>query len=384
MKPSQNAPKLLFILLAIVTALFSIASAVLMTEPGQSLNLPREWIVTYYDNHWLLIACNLALLGWLWVLNEKHHFWHRILLSLASVGVVICIVSANFLLAAFFPPAQYDANYVTVAEADKILSDQEVVYAVEINGDVKGYPRTHLEIPHIAGANIGGEEVVMTFCALSNLPVVYNQDIGHGKSELGILIQAHNNLVMVDRQSGELIQQITGEAEFSDQTALQSYPNDMMSWASFKTLYPDGEVFIYKFDRVVDDLLMTLFEAPMKKQFSEEYGPIFPTLDLADTRLTNKEQIWGVNLGDAQVAFTERFLKSNPVYAFDLAGKQLLVNYDPTHRIVSLYDQPDEATMAEIAQTGQLPTQDLTKLPMHNGVFWMVWSHWFPSTELYN
>ena len=83
---------------------------------------------------------------------------------LASAGVVICIIAANFLLAAFFPAYQYGANYVTVAEADKLLSDDEIIYAVEINGEARGYPRKHLEIPHIAGAEIGGEEVVMTFC----------------------------------------------------------------------------------------------------------------------------------------------------------------------------------------------------------------------------
>ena len=135
-------------------------------------------------------------------------------MTLASFGVVICIVAANFLLPVFFPSYQYGATYISVTEADAILDDGDVIYAVEIEGDVRGFPRKHLEIPHIAGDTIGGIDVVMTFCALSNLPVVIEQDFGYGESDLGILIQTHNNLVMVDRNSCELIQQITREPEF--------------------------------------------------------------------------------------------------------------------------------------------------------------------------
>lgn len=108
---------------------------------------------------------------------------------------------------------------------------------------MRGYPRHHLEIPHIAGATIGGKDVVMTFCGLSNLPVVYDQDMGSGRTDLGVLSQTHNNLLMVDRESNELIQQITGRTEFSDKR-LKTYANTMMTWENFKRAYPEAGVFI--------------------------------------------------------------------------------------------------------------------------------------------
>jgi hypothetical protein len=152
-------------------------------------------------------------------------------MTLASIGVILCLIGANFHLPAFFPSAQDGATYVTVAAADECLDGNSIIYAVEINGDVRGYPRKHLEIQHIAGDTIGGEEVAMTFCALSNLLVVIDQNVNDDKMDLGILIQTHNNLLMVDNNSGELIQQITGTGEFSG-TLVQTYPNDMMTWAS--------------------------------------------------------------------------------------------------------------------------------------------------------
>ena len=385
MTQEKSGPTTVFLTLAVVTAIFSIFLAVLMTEPGQSLNLPREWVVGYYANRWFFIVINLVLLAALWWLNNKYQFWRRIWMVLASTGVILCIIAANFMLPTLFPAYQHDANYVTVAEADELLSDDAVIYAVEINGETKGYPRKHLEIPHIAGANIGGEEVVMTFCGLSNLPVVYDQDIGHGRSDLGVLLQTHNNLLMVDRESGELIQQITGNAEFAGKK-LKTHPNTMMSWANFKRLYPDAEVFIYEFNRALDGILEALFEGPMEKQFSEEHGAIFPTLAMEDNRLPNKEEIWGLDTGSEQAAFTRDFLQENPTFQFNLGGNEYVIAYNAEYDAVNLFERSIDGRVIDVENidiSGQTSAGKLSKVPLHNGVFWMIWAHWFPDTKVF-
>ncbi|MCW8328402.1 DUF3179 domain-containing protein [Photobacterium sp. SDRW27] len=386
MSQATSTQKLLFLVVAVITAAFSIFSAVLMTEPGQSLNLPRSWVVTYFQYRWFFIGLNVFLLAYLWYLHISLKVWSRFWMNLASVGVIICIIAANFLLTAFFPSYQYDANYVSITEADQILNDNDVIYAVEINGDVRGYPRAHLEVPHIAGDNIGGKDVVMTFCALSNLPVVIEQDIGFGQSDLGILIQTHNNLVMVDRNSGELIQQITRAPEFSEAEVI-SHPNTMTTWKSFKEIYPQATVFIYEFNRALDTLLLALFEGPMEKQFSNEHGAIFPTLDMNDDRLPTKELVWGFDFGDVQAAFTRTFAQNNPIYQFELNGHPLVLVYDEKHDIVNLFDgvlNDAPAEFESIDFRGETENGKLNQLPLHNGVFWMVWSHWYPSTQVFN
>ena len=342
-------------------------------------------MVGYYANRWFFIVINLVLLAALWWLNNKYQFWRRIWMVLASTGVILCIIAANFMLPTLFPAYQHDANYVTVAEADELLSDDAVIYAVEINGETKGYPRKHLEIPHIAGANIGGEEVVMTFCGLSNLPVVYDQDIGHGRSDLGVLLQTHNNLLMVDRESGELIQQITGNAEFAGKK-LKTHPNTMMSWANFKRLYPDAEVFIYEFNRALDGILEALFEGPMEKQFSEEHGAIFPTLAMEDNRLPNKEEIWGLDTGSEQAAFTRDFLQENPTFQFNLGGNEYVIAYNAEYDAVNLFERSIDGRVIDVENidiSGQTSAGKLSKVPLHNGVFWMIWAHWFPDTKVF-
>jgi hypothetical protein len=387
MNTATSRQHTLFIVTAFVTAAFSIFSAVLMTEPGQSLNLPREWVVTYYQYHWLCIGLNIGLLALLWYLHITLKIWSRLWMLLASAGVVICIVAANFLLAVFFPSAQHQATYVSQTEANAILEDESVIYAVEINNEVRGYPRSHMEIPHIAGDNIGGKDVALTFCALSNVPVVIEQDIGLGQpSDLGILIQTHNNLVIVERNTGELIQQITMEPEFTD-AKIVTHPNTMMTWKNFKKAYPTASVFIYPFDRAVDKFLVNLFNAPMKQQFNRELGPIFPTLDMQDQRLNPKEQVWGFSNGTSQLVFTRTFAQENPDYRFELDGQPLVLVYDKVYDVVNLFSrevngQPHD--FQHIDFRGVTETGQLQQLPMHNGVFWMVWSHWYPDTQVFN
>ncbi len=72
MREESSKPNGLFIALAFVTAFVSIFSAVLMTEPGQSLNLPRDWVIGYHSSKWLFIVLNLALLVALWLMHLRY------------------------------------------------------------------------------------------------------------------------------------------------------------------------------------------------------------------------------------------------------------------------------------------------------------------------
>jgi hypothetical protein len=160
----------------------------------------------------------------------------------------------------------------------------------------------------------------------------------------------------------------------------------MMSWGSFKKLYPDAEVFIYEFNRPIDSILQALFEGPMERQFSEEHGPIFPTLALEDDRLPNKEQIWGLDAGDEQAGFTEAFLKENPIFEFTLGGKAYVIVYYFEFDAVSLFERSVNGRVVEIDQIdfdGQTSAGKLPKAPLHNGVFWMIWTQWFPDTKVF-
>lgn len=161
----------------------------------------------------------------------------------------------------------------------------------------------------------------------------------------------------------------------------------MMSWGNFKSVYSDAEVFIYEFNRPVDSLLQALFEGPMEKQFSEEHGPIFPTLAMKDDRLLNKEQIWGLDANNEQAAFTKAFLKKNPIFQFSLGGREYVISYNAEFDAVNLFDRSIDGRVINVEYIdiyGQTVAGKLTKSPLHNGVFWMIWAQWFPNTKVFD
>lgn len=375
------AIKLTYTALTLSCAGLAIFAAVLMTEPGQMLNLDRGWVVGYFRYRWLYGGVVTALLVAIVFMGFHYKIWRPIYLLMAVLGVLFALYSANALLDQFFPSMHKTANYISVMEADGLLQDEEIVYAVEINEEAVAYPRRFMEIPHVAGREFGDKRVAMTFCGLSNLPVVYDTQMGGKETNLGILIQTHNNLVLYDQNSGEVIQQITGKTEFGA-PQMRTYANQMMSWKTFKSIYPEGEVFEYKFDRWIDGVLLKLFDDGMKKQFDPSQGPMFPTLRLDDTRLPLKEQIWGLNINGEQMAFSRSFFDKQPVYNATVGGQNIVLSYSAEYDTLGIFKRNSETGVRQVDVYGRTGSTKLERVPSYNGVFWMVWSHFFPDTAV--
>ena len=61
--------------------------------------------------------------------------------------------------------------------------------------------------------------------------------------------------------------------------------------------------------------------------------------------------------------------------------------YDEDHDIVNLFDGSIDGQLVDFESVdfrGVTENGQLVQLPMHNGVFWMVWSHWYPDTQVYD
>lgn len=375
----------LFIFLTIIALLFSVYGAVIMTETGQANNINRSWVIFYYQYNWLFALISLLSLAILIGLNEQYKLWKKSFLVLCSFIVVGGLLVANLMVPMMFPDRQHDALYISISEADKLLKEKERVYAVEINGDAVAYPRRFIGLPHIAGTNIGGQDIVMTYCGLSGLPVVFSETYNGQPTKFEVLGQTHNNLLLVERNSGELIQQISGVTEFS-QSKLDTYANQEMSWGTYKKLYPNGRVYLYKFDRVIDGKLIASFKPKLKKQFDPEQGPLFPTLALKDKRLNNKARVWGIVANNKQAAYTKSYLQTMPLINTKIGDIPIVVYYDKELDIVSFFKREINGKAVEITKIdtyGNSPQGKLQILPSYNGLMWMVWVHFYPETALY-
>ena len=163
---------------------------------------------------------------------------------------------------------------------------------------------------------------------------------------------------------------------------MASYANQMMSWKSFKSIYPAGEVFEYKFDRWLDGVLLSVFDDGLKQQFDPTRGPMFPTLNLADDRLPQKEQIWGLNINGEKVAFARSFFEENPVFNTTIGGKQIVMSFDMQYETLGIFHRASSEEITEVDVYGNSSSGKLKRVASFNGVFWMVWSHFFPDTAV--
>ena len=364
-------------------------AVVLFTELGQLLDLPSSWLYATYPH--LGWGSAVLILVALYVLfrHLRHDFMSRRLV----IGYVVVLVGM-ILVTNFFVPYiwlrghHHTAEFITVPEADALLEDADDVFVLEIGAEARAYPRDWMMIPHIAGDTVGGEDVVMTYCVLTNLPQAFSSHIDGDEAELKVVSQAHNNLVMTDTNSGELYQQITATAPLTGKT-LDLRSGQRMPWGSFKALYPDGLVF-----RTVGSGLLGLLDKITYSLFmmslDDHYNgpdPLFPTLRMDDDRLPAKEQIWGLNLGGEQVAYTRGFLEKTPVHNTVVGGQPLVVAWFPEFETVGVFNRRLDGSDIEVGEIdvyGKTPEGKLERLPQYPHVFWMVWSHWFPDTRVMN
>ena len=372
--------------LSLAVALFAVA---LFTELGQLLNLPSSWLyATHPHLGWISV---LLLLATLYVVFQhmRSDFMSRRLV----IGYVVALVGMILVINYFVPYIwlrghHHTAEFISVSDADVLLKDEEDVFVLEIDGDARAYPRDWMMIPHIAGDTVGGTKVVMTYCALSNLPQAFSSYIDGDEANLKVLSQVHNNLVMVDTNSGELYQQISNASPVTGQ-ALSPRAGQRMPWHSFKELYPDGRVFHIKASGLLgllDKITYEMFVFSLEDHYTGP-DPLFPTLNLDDDRLPVKEQIWGVNLGGEQVAYTRSFLEETLLHNTMIGGEPVLVAWFPEFETVGVFSrgvEGNEIEVGEIDVHGNTPDGKLERLPQFPRVFWMVWSHWFPGTSIMN
>jgi hypothetical protein len=372
--------------LSLAVALFGVA---LFTELGQLLNLPSSWLYTIHPH--LGWASVLLVLVALYIVfrHIRYDFMSRRLV----IGYVVVLVGMIVVVNYFVPYIwlrghHHTAEFISVSEADALLTDEDDVFVLEIGSDARAYPRDWMMIPHIAGDTVGGDEVVMTYCALTNLPQAFSSYIDGDKANLKVLSQVHNNLVMVDTNSGELYQQITNSSPVSGEL-LEPRSGQRMPWRSFKALYPNGRVFHIKESGLLgllDKITYAMFMFSLEAHYTGS-DPLFPTLRLDDDRLPIKEQIWGINLGDEQVAYTRSFLEETPVHNTMIGGQPAVVAWFPEFETLGVFSRRVEGRDIEVSEIdvyGNTPDGKLERLPQYPHVFWMVWSHWFPDTSIMN
>ena len=136
-------------------------------------------------------------------------------------------------------------KHVGAEEAKAWLKGNEPVIALIRQGDARAYPLQILIWHEIVNDVVGGDPVLITFCPLCNSSIVFDRRVGgqvYGFGTSGLL--RNSDLVMYDRSTESLWQQLTGEGIVGKHAGdqLTFLASSIVSFDEFRNAYPDGKI----------------------------------------------------------------------------------------------------------------------------------------------
>ncbi|MCI0485234.1 MAG: DUF3179 domain-containing protein [Blastocatellia bacterium] len=149
-------------------------------------------------------------------------------------------------------PSLNDPRFVVINHARRWLKPEEPVISL-VSGDeekslpfeARAYPLQILIWHEIANDRIAGIPVAVTFCPLCYSAIVFDRFVGGREYNFGVSgFLRHSDMIMFDRETESLWQQLTGEAIVGDLTGtrLKQLPAQIISFEQFSSNYPDGQV----------------------------------------------------------------------------------------------------------------------------------------------
>ncbi len=248
-------------------------------------------------------------------------------------------------------------DFIAAGEVD-FLRDDDLVLGVIVNGDARAYSARVLQRHEIVNDVIGGQPIAVTYCPLCGSGVAFSRLVKNEIVEFGVSGILHNSdLVLFDRSSKTLWQQITGKAFAGPHRGQQlvSVPVRMTDWKSWKNIHPDS--LVLSLDTGFDEDYE--IDHYVKYRGSERLfagGKI-------DPRLHPKRVVYGLEVEGKAIAFDAELLDGNNELPQQFAGLDL---------------QLSKSEDGEVRLTDPASGKSWTAQRM----FWFAWYSFHTDTEL--
>ena len=251
-----------------------------------------------------------------------------------------------------------DAPRYLAADSADFLADDDLILGLNIAGDRRAFPIRILDYHEIVHDTIGGQAVIVTWCPLCGSGLAFDPVVDGEVVEFGVSGLLHNSdLVMYDRKTESLWQQITGEAILGDQlgNTLTLVPSTLTEWKTWREAHP--ETLVLSPDT---GFQRDYFGAPPYAGYEETDRLMFPTTR-RDFSIPPKTVVFGFDLDGTTLAVQEATLDERPEIAFE--------GSDQDWTIQRHGDGSVTATTAE----GQVHTAIR--------LFWFAWYNFNPDTQ---
>jgi hypothetical protein len=243
-------------------------------------------------------------------------------------------------------PSLDNPKMISAADAD-YLKDDDLVFGVSINGDLRAYPLRIMGWHEMFNDVIGGVPVALAYCTLCGSGILFETKVkGRQKpfvfGSSGFLYRS--NKLMFDRETLSLWNQFTGRPVVgplaSRDIVLEQRPVVITPWVNWRTANPGTTVLAldtgYRRDYGSGVVYQDYFASK---------DLMFPT-NVDQSKQKQKDYVFGLRLFGGAKAWPLRAFKKKPVINDELAGQTVVLIGDYDGRTVRAYERGEESFAA--------------------------------------
>ena len=301
-------------------------------------------------------------------------------------------------------PSLDQPSFQSIDETD-FMVDSELIIAVKIGNQVKGYPHKILNWHEVVNDSLNNEAFVLSYCPLTGSAMVWDIDNQTGNTEFGVSGLLYNsNLILYDRATDSNWPQMlmtSANGSLSGNSATQK-PIVETTWGKFKLMYPQAQVLS------TNTGVSRNYEAYPYGSYLTDPRLLFIVKNVEDERLHKKERILGVRVGTATKTYNiSTFVGDIEVINDAVGSSEVVIAGSKDDKFAVAFERTlaDGTVLDFIAEYNQLPiimsdnegnlwdiygravsgprAGEQLQSPFNYIAFWFAWAAFFTDTPIY-
>ncbi len=276
------------------------------------------------------------------------------------------------------------------------LSDDDVVFGVEIDGAARAYPKRVISWHELVRDKLGETEIALVYCTLCGSVIPYESRVGDETLTLGTSgLLYRSNKLMFDEETMTLWSSLYGKPVVGPRVgsgqALRRFPVVTTTWGEWKAMHPDTSVLSAETGFDND------YPAGGAYDEYERSDRIMFEVPVVDKRLQNKDVVVTLERAGVALAVSRKFLNRNPIYHHAIGDERIafLTSGGGTTRAYLVGDREltrwergmsvvDSADSLWRIEEDALVGDAGTRLPRvaTSPAYWFGWYAQYPETEL--
>ena len=280
-------------------------------------------------------------------------------------------------------PSLDNPDLISADEASYLLDD-DLIFGVAINGDIRAYPLRIMGWHEMFNEVIGGVPVALAYCTLCGAGILFETKLGEDAPLIfgssGFLYRS--NKLMFDRKTHSLWNQFTGKPVSGDLVdsgiELRQRPVVITDWASWRRDNPGTKVLSVRTGHKRD-----YGSGVVYRDYFASTDLMFPAV-VARDELGQKDYVFGVRLPGGAKAWPLSAFAGGRVINDTVGFQNLVLVGDAAGRTVRAYDRGDLSFNADLMADGiawtlkedALHAADGRRAPRVAGhvAYWFAWS----------